>query len=578
MGFEVLNTSVVPPLNMAPPNPALLYNAASAPLIISDSYPTLYSTLWLNRCPEPGLRALGNMALNCSVIRNDGSESDVHVAVLPATSGFNLEASCSAAMNRSRYFVDRDAQQVNVPVVIALTPAFTTTTGQAKLTCSLRIEGSGIRVVNTSVPLIIRGTHWPLAVDVISLVPGSTENMTWTLVGSINSSAASAELSNCGRVPTYADRTYGECALGAILDVADNGVIPTEAPPPFQLTMTSTTLIILRAVPKNSFSRNSSVYVGGMPAVVVNASEDGRWLAFFTPAASTMCGGVPSTRCRPATLTVSTPADDDALGTRGAALDCPSFCAGDLARLQASSSTAVGSSAIVLYSSDGYNFTYALEDSIASGRVAPLQQVTSSPGIQYLPSCTAEGYTDPASGVCVNESVAASSNCAYGNVGECSKCPSNALCPGGKRMWPRAGYFAFSEFGTSMQACPEPNPSSRCIRWDPDEGVTVCGQAYRQGSYLCEACGEYCRHSALLYSLIETTLIYFLPLPPSRRILPGRNGGLFRVSPRDVMVCVSGTNHDPRRCLWAHCDSILDACRFRPKVRWHRALNRWKCR
>lgn len=41
-----------------------------------------------------------------------------------------------------------------------------------------------------------------------------------------------------------------------------------------------------------------------------------------------------------------------------------------------------------------------------------------------------------------------------------------------------------------MQLCGPPDPTARCLGWDPIKLAQVCGPAYLQGSYLCGACAS----------------------------------------------------------------------------------------
>lgn len=147
----------------------------------------------------------------------------------------------------------------------------------------------------------------------------------------------------------------------------------------------------------------------------------------------------------------------------------------------------------------GTNFAPALQASVAAGNATFLAVPASAlaPGIFYTPSCAAAGYTDPASGACSNASDPKSFDCSLGAEGKCESCPSNALCPGAGRRWPRAGHFAFSEFDSTLLSCGVQGADAvaHCVGWDPVKAVTLCSPAYRQGSYLCEACADDCESS-----------------------------------------------------------------------------------
>lgn len=104
------------------------------------------------------------------------------------------------------------------------------------------------------------------------------------------------------------------------------------------------------------------------------------------------------------------------------------------------------------------------------------------------------GFPDPAldADICANASHPRASSCAFGDGTDafpCRTCPPNALCPGGARAWPReAGYFVVSEASGEVKQCAPPEPTSRCLGWDQDNGRMRCGAAYEQGSYGCLEC------------------------------------------------------------------------------------------
>jgi hypothetical protein len=53
----------------------------------------------------------------------------------------------------------------------------------------------------------------------------------------------------------------------------------------------------------------------------------------------------------------------------------------------------------------------------------------------------------------------------YGSGFECSLCPENAICPGGKRVWPNPGYWNRGEWdGVIVECVP---PADRCVGVDP---------------------------------------------------------------------------------------------------------------
>lgn len=155
------------------------------------------------------------------------------------------------------------------------------------------------------------------------------------------------------------------------------------------------------------------------------------------------------------------------------------------------------SNSSVAIDAGGTVFAPAVQATAAAGNVSAavlaLSFMPPSLGVFYSSSCTDAGYTDPATGACTNASDPASFTCAYGAGKACSQCPENSLCPGGSRIWPRAGFFAFSEMDAYVQLCSEAgDAAARCVGWDPIAGATICGAGYRQGSFLCDACAESC--------------------------------------------------------------------------------------
>ena len=429
-GFVVPGATATPPPLPLPPTPS--------PVALSDSAPVFYATAWLSRCPEPGLLARGAFSFNCSAARSGaavgGTTTEIFVTSTPrGPHAVDVAGRCAVAAARQGFGSDATAQQVAVPAVVAVSPAFGSAGGAATLTCGLFAGGGGgVAVAQATLSLVLYPTSWPLAADAIVLPAGSVGVMNSTLFGPANVSAAAAALGvRCGgrAVPTAADVAYGRCALTAVMDVwAGVPVAPPDSPPPgqapppapFSVAVTSSTLVVLRASADGAFAAGTTATVSGAACVVAAVSSDGRWVAIFTPHATTMCGpdGVSAGICGPGVLVVSTP-PSLAISSLAAALACPPFCAGDLARIRAEPSA---SGAAVVPFNGGSAFEPALLASIAATGAPVLVAATSpAPGIVYAPSCTAFGYTDPASGACTNASEAASYVCAFGGVGACSQ-------------------------------------------------------------------------------------------------------------------------------------------------------------
>lgn len=111
--------------------------------------------------------------------------------------------------------------------------------------------------------------------------------------------------------------------------------------------------------------------------------------------------------------------------------------------------------------------------------------VPDSPVLQYV--CECQGYLSGPPGL----EVETADQCAWGEGDDCTKCPTGALCPGGYRMWPQAGYWAASYQASSVQRCFDPN-GRRCMGWSVARGEAVCTVGHDPGSVACRGCiGRY---------------------------------------------------------------------------------------
>lgn len=66
---------------------------------------------------------------------------------------------------------------------------------------------------------------------------------------------------------------------------------------------------------------------------------------------------------------------------------------------------------------------------------------------------------------------------------ECRPCPDGGVCPGGKRLWPQAGYWNEGEHAIRILNC-KPPATERCIGGPASD----CGQGYE--GYLCGSCSD----------------------------------------------------------------------------------------
>ena len=80
--------------------------------------------------------------------------------------------------------------------------------------------------------------------------------------------------------------------------------------------------------------------------------------------------------------------------------------------------------------------------------------------------------------------------CAFGQGGACSACGEGAVCPGGFRRWPLAGYWAPSEAAPAgVTRCAVP-AQERCLGWDATAGAAMCGVGYDPAAPACGGCDE----------------------------------------------------------------------------------------
>lgn len=170
---------------------------------------------------------------------------------------------------------------------------------------------------------------------------------------------------------------------------------------------------------------------------------------------------------------------------RGAGSDAPRLLAappldGASAAVSPLETFASTSTALVAVSTDGSS----------GGSTA----ATVAAGLFFVFACP--GATNPAvdADACRNASHPLFAGCMWGDgsaAAPCSSCPPNAICPGGRRVWPQAGYYSSSESQIDVTPCaPSPPDSPRCVRWDDAAGAVECGPAYQAGSYGCLLCKD----------------------------------------------------------------------------------------
>lgn len=271
---------------------------------------------------------------------------------------------------------------------------------------------------------------------------------------------------------------------------------------PFTLTLATASVVVLRAS-SSAFSHDTTMILGEAPPCEVGAvSDDGLWAHVVMPSPIDVCGSN-ETECGYAELSLTNPGGSGSEGasesgssrvlktTRtvstlpsyNVSVACPPVCPSTLgidgAALYADSTPGVVSLAIMPPTGSGgvpQPFPSALTPS-------------ASVGVFYTLACSQTGvYTDPITGACANASDPLSLRCAYGAGGGCRPCPVGGLCPGGSRLWTRAGYWVLSEASTDVTRCAPPRAELRCTGWTGTAGRTTCGAGYLPGSYLCSAC------------------------------------------------------------------------------------------
>lgn len=260
---------------------------------------------------------------------------------------------------------------------------------------------------------------------------------------------------------------------------------PSSHAPPFSLTLSSAAPLVLRsALP--AFSANASVLIGGRVCNASAVAADGRWLAFTAPSPAAVCGGKSMASCSYATIVVSNPPRGE---IQGAALSCPPFCSGTLGPTSGVVPLVSSAGSVVLPAAlqPSGLVTPLTADDYASGSSPSGGALPAYPsGLYYAEACSVAGiYTDPSTGACTNASDPRFPFCAFGGGDGCVPCPGGAVCPGGFRCWPLAGYYVPVEGSTAVQKCGAPSAATRCVGWSTALGQTRCGAGYLQVCVVC---------------------------------------------------------------------------------------------
>jgi hypothetical protein len=477
------------PLDLS--TPGLPLAGPPGALQLSDSMLPYRVLLWLSRCPDASQVAAGIFAV-CS-------SNELQLFMTPSSGGEGRWLNPAPRLGLASACADahRTDGLVALPLSLEVSPPFgTSPEPSGTLECNVFSGGVGTGAVHLArafMPLNVSGTRWPLIADVVQLVDGGASAVSF-LFGAINTSAAVEAA--CSRFPVGTELPW--CAIVAVQSALS--LLPvftsTDSAPlsPFLLTITGVTPLLLRGYGPGAFTAGMSVSVGGVACNVSMLSLDGEWVAISTPPPQAICPGVSaSADCGYAVLQLTTQENRSAFGVmRGATLSCPPFCPGTLSRLAQSSGVAPGM--VVPYPTDtsGLGFApavFAANETTRTAHVTLLALPASPSGIYYAFSCIDTGlYTDPATGACMQPANPASYRCAFGSGDDCRLCPSSATCPGGFRMWPRAGFWAATEAEGSVTACAPPD--GRCLGWNASAGATQCSEGFLPGSYLCGACSR----------------------------------------------------------------------------------------
>jgi hypothetical protein len=487
---------------------------------------------WLSRCPG----TLG-LSLRCTAAI---SASEQLLPWTAAAAAVYVQISSGGSVPGGHLQCDPSSSApALLPLAISVGATYSSPRASGSLTCQLFDASGGNDGTSlgfTSAPVRVTPSLWPVWEDAILVASsglmrsarlGRIANVTAALEVAAAACGgvvvnASASASAAGAQQQLVDEGCGAPLVnvtwlpGAILAAAQATWGPIELPPNnsssaatatggFALTLTGASLIVLRA-PRFAFSRDPggvNASLSGVPCPVLAVSADGRWLLLQTPEPAALCGSA-TVDCGYSTLRVSTASSLGAAAQQrrrlqqqgggglaaynGASLTCPPFCPGSI-------SPPATVPAVLTPGSDAVRVALVPDAAAASAGGLALQPVlspvSSSLGLYYSLACAQTGlYTDPSTGACTNASDPASYSCAFGAGAACSFCNPGALCPGGFRLWPRAGYWAESESALAVIPCSPPFATVRCPGWTQAGGSTQCGPGYLSGSYLCGVCAS----------------------------------------------------------------------------------------
>ena len=270
-----------------------------------------------------------------------------------------------------------------------------TAAGSGSLSCSIASGTSGTSLAEGVLSLSVLPSLWPVWEDAILVYPtgimmssrlGRYVNATMQIMQLFDTSGSGSNASitsNLTAVVTAAQSLWSQDRLHG-------------GDASFTLTLTGSTVLVLRAS-QRAFRPGTTVRLGSVSCYVGGVSDDGQWLAFLTPPASTLCvaDGPDAADCGYVSLSVNTSApctggqSCESNSVKGAILQCPPFCPGSVR----------GGSAAPFPLSDG-SYTLAAFPAIARSGVPPSPLASSSSGsvasfsssgIYYALACASSG-------------------------------------------------------------------------------------------------------------------------------------------------------------------------------------------
>ena len=423
----------------------------------------------------------------------------------------------------------------------------------ASVVCTTTSRGSDNPYYARSASVIeatLLRASWPLLQDVVVHFSGGLTRSAWShetvdlgpsITAYITACYANPYAPSCPDTSTVLDDpTFVETVIASL------NLRPGAPGSAFAVTLTGQTPMTLVAdttfyaktlgTAASKFTQDTEVLLGGIPCNVSWVSNDGSILHLITPPLAALCsngdgcGYVPLTVTQPGSLPPDSLAIARAQGIgyeNAVTVSCPPLCPGAFATGAASALTFPAAVPSLSALAGAVQLTYepatiseASQATLFLSTVA-LAKVIGSSGVYVSPLCAVAGaFTDPTSGACSNASDPAAARCAFGSGDSCVLCPTGALCPGGFRLWPQAGYWAAEADKLPVLSCSAP-ATQRCLGWSEALSASECGIGYRAGSYLCLSCADgfygavdgsckACPSGAAFQSTLEVLLIFIV--------------------------------------------------------------------